>query len=148
MNLDPTIPRRAPLRFEEREQARAVMWSHKPAVRALMPKLRWLHHSPNGAKRDGFTGAQLKAMGVKPGFPDLILPVRSADQAHPGLVIEMKFARGNTTQSQDEWLEHFKAEGWRVVVLRSAEAVRDLLCEHLGVDPAAAPALDNPKGKA
>ena len=127
-------------RSEEFEQARVIKWSHKVAVRALMPDLRWLHHSPNGGKRDAFTGAQMRALGVKKGFPDLILPTRSGSR--PGLVIEMKSAVGKTSPAQKEWLAHLEQQGWAVEVIRSAQDARNALCLYLGLSPDCAPALD------
>lgn len=139
-----TRPRSAPrstTRGEEIEQARVIKWSHKVAVRDLMPALRWLHHSPNGGKRDALAGAQMKALGVKPGFPDLILPVGSG--LFPGLVIEMKSATGSTSDTQKEWLTHFEAQRWAVRVARSAQEARTILCSYLGIDHDLAPALDD-----
>lgn len=127
-------------RLEEVEQARLVKWTHRVPVRELMPALRWLHHSPNGGKRDAITGGQMKALGVKPGFPDLVLPVPIL--TNPGLVIEMKSDTGRTTPAQDEWLDHFTRSGWCVAVARSAQEGRAILCAYLGQDPATAPALD------
>ena len=126
-------------RAEEAEQAALVVWSHKPAVRAVLPALRWLHHSPNGRQRSSFTGAQMKALGVKPGFPDLVLPVQRG--THAGLVIEMKSEKGVLSQSQKEWLEHFVEQGWAVFVVREAEHARGLLCGYLGVDVSQVPPL-------
>jgi hypothetical protein len=127
-------------RSEEIEQARVVRWSHLPAVRALMPALRWLHHSPNGGRRDAFTGAQMKALGVKPGFPDLILPHNNG--THPGLVIEMKSAKGTTSPEQKEWIAHFQAQGWEFRLARTAQEARSTLCLYIGIPPEAAPPMD------
>lgn len=125
---------------EAREQSLVIVWSHKRAVRELMPALRWLHHSPNGEKRDIRTGNKLKALGVKPGFPDLILPARAGDS--PGLIIEMKSDTGRASDAQKEWIEHFKAQGWETAIARSSSEARTILCEYLGITPEAAPALD------
>ncbi|RQS39752.1 VRR-NUC domain-containing protein [Burkholderia sp. Bp8990] len=127
-------------RLEEVEQAKLIKWSHKRQVRELMPALRWLHHSPNGLKRSAFTGAQAKALGVKTGFPDLVLPERS--RAYVGLVIEMKYGKGKASDDQEEWLEHFANQDWRVHTCYSAEEARAVLCEYFGVDASEAPALD------
>ena len=116
------------------------MWSHKTAVRAVLPDLRWLHHSPNGGKRDAFTGAQMRALGVKKGFPDLVLPVRHGDAA--GLIIEMKSAIGKLSTEQAEWKDHFTVQGWTFVLARSAQEARMELCLYLGLSPDAAPPLD------
>ncbi len=126
-------------RTEEREQALLVKWTHRSAVRALMPALRWLHHSPNGGKRDAITGGQMKALGVKPGFPDLVLPV--ATLTHHGLAIEMKSDTGRTSHEQDEWLDHLGKNGWSVAIARSAAEARRILCDYLGQDHTQAPEL-------
>lgn len=126
-------------RSEEIEQAKLIKWSHRVAVRNLMPALRWLHHSPNGGKRDAVTGGQMKALGVKPGFPDLVLPVRTL--THTGLVIEMKSDIGRPTPEQKEWLEHFEREQWHVTIARSADEARAVLCDYLGQDHLLAPPL-------
>ena len=126
-------------RTEEIEQAKVIRWSHLPEVRKLMPQLRWLHHSPNGGKRDGFTGGQMKALGVKPGFPDLILPVGSG--LANGLVIEMKSDTGTLSAEQKEWKAHFLAEGWQFRLARSAQEARSELCQYLGIPEDTAPPL-------
>lgn len=129
-------------RGEEIEQARLIRWSHRPVVRAVLPALVWLHHSPNGGKRDAFTGAQMLAMGTKAGFPDLLLPVRSAEYA--GLVIEMKSAIGRVSLLQEGWLEMFRANGWLCAVCRSADEARDLICRYFGLDPDQVEPFPNP----
>jgi hypothetical protein len=126
-------------RSEEVEQALLVRWSHRREVRELMPALRWLHHSPNGGQRDGFTGAQMTALGVKRGFPDLVLP--ASNGAHPGLVIEMKSETGSLTAEQREWLAHYTAQGWIALVCRSAEDAREAICNFLSISPGSAPEL-------
>lgn len=128
-------------RTEEIEQARLIKWSHRVAVRTLMPELKWLHHSPNGGKRDALAGAQMKALGVKKGWPDLILPV--SRNLTNGLVIEMKSATGSTSPEQKEWLDHFKSQQWAVRVARSAQEARKELCLYLGIAPADAPTLED-----
>jgi hypothetical protein len=125
-------------RTEEAEQARLIRWSHKVEVRSIAPELAWIHHSPNGGQRSGFTGAQMKALGTKPGFPDLILPIPMPD--HPGLVIEMKSATGRLSPEQALWLDTFRAGNWSVHVCRSAEDARSVILDYLGITQA--PALD------
>lgn len=126
-------------KVEEISQAVLVRWSHRHEVRALMPELKWLHHSPNGGLRDGFTGAQMTALGAKRGFPDLILPV--ASNGAPGLAIEMKSAIGHLTAEQSAWLKMFESAGWVTHVCRSAEEARDAICSYLSVSPDKLPAL-------
>lgn len=42
-----------------------------------MPELEYLHHVPNGGKRDKNTAIALKRQGVKAGVPDIVLPAAS-----------------------------------------------------------------------
>lgn len=94
--------------------------------------LAYLFHCPNGGKRDAVTGGQMRALGVKPGVPDLLLPIEA--HGYNGLAIEMKSATGSTTPDQDRWLATLKDNGWLVHVCRSAEAARSAVVEYLGVD--------------
>jgi hypothetical protein len=132
-----------PQQSELTEQARLVRWSHLRDTRELMPELRWLHHSPNGGRRDGFTGGQMKALGTKPGWPDLVLPVRQPGSlgSVPGLAIEMKTTTGRTTPEQDAWLDLLASSGWTTALCRSADEARSVLCRYLAVNPNSAPPL-------
>jgi len=119
-------------RTEEREQARLVRWSHRRDVRELAPTLAWLYHTPNGGQRTGFAGAQMTALGVKRGVPDLMLPLRSGPWS--GLAIEMKTATGRLSPDQRAWLSHLDGQGWSTVVARSADAARDAIAAYLGLE--------------
>lgn len=130
-------------RGEEIEQARLIKWSHKASVRAVLPCLKFLHHSPNGGKRDAFTGAQMKALGVKPGFPDLVLPVlQPAPAKGNGLAIEMKSATGRQSPEQKEWQAHLESQGWQYSLARSAQEAREIVCQYLDMPLASLPDLD------
>lgn len=122
-------------RIEEREQARLVRWTHSPRVRALIPALAWLFHCPNGGLRSALAGAQMKALGVKKGVPDLLLPVGKR------LAIEMKAGKGATSPEQVEWLAALEGDGWHCHVCRSAEEARFVILRHFGISPHAAPEL-------
>lgn len=128
-------------RIEELEQARLVRWTHLRTARAVAPELAWLHHSPNGGRRDGFTGGQMKALGTKPGFPDLVLPVPSPS-GWTGLAIEMKSDTGRTTPEQVAWLDRLADSGWQVAVCRSAAEGRATIAAYLGHDPDTFPPLE------
>lgn len=43
-----------------------------------MPELEYMHHVPNGGKRDATTAVALKRQGVKAGVPDIMLPAARA----------------------------------------------------------------------
>ncbi len=124
-------------RTEEFEQARVVKWSHKATVRKALPALSWLYHCPNGGNRSAFTGAQMKALGVKKGQPDLLLPVCRA--GFHGLVIEMKATNGRLTEEQKEWLAHYEHQGWQTHTCHSAEEAHAAICSYFNVDPGITP---------
>lgn len=69
---------------------------------------RWLHHSPNGGKRSISEAVRFKKMGVKAGFPDLVLYVRrlpySVFGGIMGLVLEVKAKGKKEKKEQARWL--------------------------------------------
>ena len=110
---------------EAQEQAYVFKWSQQPDIRAQWPELALLFHIPNGGTRDAVEGKHLKQQGVKPGVPDLFLPVPSG-QYH-GLFIEMKTDKGRATREQRWWIERLNAGGYFAEVCHGWEsAVRVL----------------------
>ena len=129
-------------RNEEREQARLVKWTHKREVRAVLPALAFLHHSPNGGQRTARAGAQMVALGTKRGWPDLVLPL--PPPLH-GLAIEMKSTTGRVSEEQTGWLEHLAECGWSCHVCRSAEDARLVILSFFGIAPDSVMDLEPPK---
>lgn len=79
----------------------------------------WLFtHVPNGERRDARTGAKLKRMGTKPGFPDLIL----IDPAGTFHGLELKTEGGRLSEAQEGFHGHARSQGWRVEVADSYDA--------------------------
>lgn len=96
------------------------------------PALRTIYHIPNGEKRDGRDGAILQAMGVRPGMPDLHLPV--SGDGYASLYIEMKTTTGRLSKVQQEVHDDLRAGGNHVVVCRSAEEAWRMIAIHLGIE--------------
>ncbi len=120
-------------RHVEAEHQRALFTWARLAERRI-PELRWLFHVPNGERRDARTGAMLKAMGVRPGVPDVWLPIRRG--GHIGLVIEMKAPGGAKTRpSQQEWIDHLRREGWVAGACYGWQQARLSICTYLDVKP-------------
>lgn len=89
------------------------------------PQLALLHHIPNGGSRNKAEAANLRRQGVKPGVPDLFLPVPVGGEH--GLYIEMKFGSNKPTKEQREWLKQLNFNGFRTRVCYSAdEAIREI----------------------
>lgn len=119
--------------FEEAEQ------------RALMTWLRLQHptayehtaHPPNGGARSKAEAGAFKALGVKPGVPDLLCFMRRGEFS--GLALELK--RRNAPPSavscdQAEWLTRLRANGWSVAVARGFDEARVLFESYLAQEAA------------
>lgn len=95
------------------------------------PELRWLLAIPNGGARSAFTGARLKAEGVKPGVWDLLLPAASPRGAR-GLWIEMKKPGGKLSDLQHEFGEFVKNQGYYTAVCYSWIEAKEAIEFYLG----------------
>ncbi len=79
-------------------------------------------HIPNGGYRNKREAAHLKSQGVKPGVPDLCIPV--AKGGYHGLWVEMKDVKGRPTKSQLGWIKRLRGNGYAAYVCRgSANAI-------------------------
>lgn len=75
-----------------------------------VPELCWLHHIPNGGRRDKATAALMKKQGVKPGIPDLFWPLKI--NKHSGLYLELKFGDNGMSDRQKEFAEFVEKNGF------------------------------------
>lgn len=126
-SASPKPPKRTRRNDEEKMQRVVVKWAALSAAR--WPELRWLHHSPNGGARDEITGAMMKALGTKAGFPDLFLP--AARLSYHGLFIEMKLPKELLRPTQNEWRRAMEGAGYSFVVCYSAEDAIETLRRYL-----------------
>ena len=109
-----TVKRKSP---EEDLHRACIEWAQRHEKR--YPLLERLVHVPNGGKRSKGEAGKLKAMGTKPGYPDLTLPKRNA--VWFGLAIELKSPTGVVSTDQRAWLNSFLEDGWLVAVCRTLE---------------------------
>ncbi len=93
------------------------------------PQLRWMFAVPNGMHSDPRHVRRHKAAGLRPGVPDVWLPVPTEHYA--GLVIELKSARGVVSKEQVEWLTGLSNNGYLCAVCRDLEEAIELICAHL-----------------
>jgi hypothetical protein len=115
---------------EHTEQAALFEWAAWNQGKSAA--LNMLYAVPNGGKRDKRTAAMLKAEGVKPGIPDVFLPV--ARQGFHGCYVEMKIGRNKPTAEQVAWLAALQAEGYHTCVAYDWQAAARALCAYLGLD--------------
>lgn len=113
---------------EHAEQVALMQWAEIEAK--ARPELALLHAVPNGGWRHPAVAAGLRREGVKPGVPDLDLPV--ARGAWHGLRIELKAADGVVSEVQRWWIGRLREQGYRAEVCRGWLAARDLILEYLG----------------
>jgi hypothetical protein len=94
---------------------------------------------PNGGRRGKVEASILKAEGVSAGAPDWMC-FRNARERQDGtrwngVALEFKTATGRTSPEQRAWHTALEAEGWRVVVVRSADEAWAVLCDTYGLTP-------------
>ena len=128
------------LRVATEAEEQIALFTWLDAHKAQHPALAWAFHVPNGEFRHPATAGRLRAMGVKRGTPDILLPCiahdAEADKTYVGLAIELKRAdRSNhTTPEQDDWLAWLDSQDWRCVVCYGAQEAIGVICEYLGME--------------
>ena len=97
---------------------------------ALKPPTIWttIGHGGGGKVR----GAQLKAMGVMPGWPDIIILWMDHDEQTRVTGIELKAGKGKLSDEQELRSEEFADVGADYVVARSVDDVQAIL-EHTSI---------------
>jgi hypothetical protein len=129
-------------RSEHDVQCAVVMWAALQA--AKWPALKLLFAIPNGAHLGAerkqlakggsvalgaIRARKLKAEGMRPGVPDLCLPV--ACGGYHGLFVEMKTESGKVRPEQEEWIEALREQGYCAVVARGDEEARAVLLAYV-----------------
>ncbi len=96
---------------------------------------------PNGGSRDIREAVKLKAEGVLPGFPDLI--VAEPRGRYHGLYVEMKRARGSPVRDdQVVMLRRLKARGYKTIVGYGVDHAWPLVEAYLSLRPPASNPLE------
>lgn len=117
---------------EQREcslQVRCRRWFDK-----TYPELKLLlHHSPNEGVRTPAAGGIQKEMGMRAGFPDLILllPGEYEGKQYGYLAIEMKEGKGTQKGSQSQYEEVMGKFGGLYKVIRTQEDFEELVTRYL-----------------
>lgn len=91
------------------------------AHEAIYPFLHWLMHVPNGGLRSRGEAGKMRAMGVRKGVVDWILPFPSPTGRYTGLAIEVKSHQGTVSDEQQDFLDDAAAAGWLTAVVRSSD---------------------------
>lgn len=97
---------------EAQEQEAVIQWCDLHDVPCV--------HVPNERKAPLATIQALKRQGMRPGFPDLIIPVPKG--GYGALYIEMKAKGGKVTQRQAEWIKRLRELGNAAYVCIGADS--------------------------
>lgn len=115
---------------ESEEQQQIFQWAAYAIGR--WPELKYLHHIPNGGARSKATSGKLKAEGVKPGVPDICLPVPHGK--YHGLYIELKRRKGGRlSDDQSEWLTALRGFGYFAVSCRGAQEAIEVIQRYVSL---------------
>lgn len=133
--------------LEHDEQCSLVRWAALNEWHE--PRLTMLFAIPNGGPRAKAAGAKLRAEGVRPGAPDLMLAVPGYEvlegevnddgvviraERH-GLFIELKRVRGGgLSDDQRMTLARLRRHGYRAEMCRGWIAAANVIAEYLGRD--------------
>lgn len=112
---------------EHEEQTALFNWAAWEVTR--YPELDLMFAIPNGGKRHPATAVKMKQEGVKPGVPDIFLPVPRGK--YHGLFIEMKFGKNKPTEAQLQYIEALKFQGYKAVVCYSAQDAKQVILNYL-----------------
>ena len=118
-----------PKTTEAQEQKSLIEWAKWQEKK--YPELKMLMHVPNEGKRSKRYGAELKRLGLRPGFPDLGLFVPRNNKS--GLFIEMKVGRNKCTDNQKKWIKALIGQGYEVKVCYSCEEAIQIIKRYLGI---------------
>jgi hypothetical protein len=124
-------PRRRPVEREHFEQVELFRWVSLQEKR--IPELTLLFAIPNGGKRSKAVAGKLKAEGVRPGVPDICLPVPCGK--YHGLYIELKAEGGRASDSQRSWMAALAAQQYRVHLCIGWHAAKAVIEEYLKQGP-------------
>ena len=120
-----------PLPTEHSEQVALVTWAKSMVWK--WPELEWLYAVPNGGLRHPATAGKLKAEGVRPGVPDLVLPVPRG--TFHGLYLEMKRPGGQSTEAQKRWGVYLTSVDYAYKLAFGFKDAQAFISEYLAIEP-------------
>lgn len=120
---------------EDAHQIALFMWAANPDNRIAYPELKWMFAIPNGGSRHKAEAGKFRAMGVKAGVLDILLPVKRGEWS--GLFIEMKRPpkdgkrEGRISSEQKLWRDFLLTQHYGVAVCVGWEAARNMILNYL-----------------
>lgn len=115
--------------FPSESALQIAVVSHALNLMGEFPEVALLHSIPNGDWRGPGVAKKLKAEGVKPGIPDLCLPVPRG--GYHSLYLELKNGRGAVRAEQWDVMLELHAHGHYVRLINDAEIAVKLIRKYL-----------------
>lgn len=123
-----SMKNRPPCPSEHAEQTDLFVWADQ--AQALHPELRLLNGSLNGVRLTIGQAVKAKKAGLKPGFPDISLPIPRGK--YHGLYIELKKVRGGSVSKEQRGiLNQLCQQGYYACVCRGAVAAIEVIIKYL-----------------
>lgn len=121
---------------EHDEQATVIQWIERQVY--IYPELDLVFSVPNGAMMGGGRiGAMraniLKAEGMRPGAPDLVIP--SPRGGYFGMFLEMKAKKGRLSDNQEQFIVQAEKYGYFCAVAYGADEAIEMLTNYLSQPP-------------
>lgn len=113
---------------EHQHQVQVIRWCDEHPDQ----RLKLIFAIPNGGDRTPQTLNYMVAEGLRPGMPDLMLPVPAAE--HHGLFVEMKAEDGRLSENQEKRISLLRGQGYCCRVAWSARQAFDCVLLYLGID--------------
>lgn len=114
---------------EYSEQVELFKWARLVKT-PLGPLSNYMFAIPNEGKRSHQTAARLKAQGLRPGIPDVMIALPM--NGKPGLFIEMKRQKGSkVSDNQKRWLDRLSRAGYVTAVALGFEQAREIVERYL-----------------
>lgn len=120
-------PKKAPKATESLAQQRIFRWA---ALQWQWPELKLMYHVPNEGAGGNYGRLQkLLSEGLKPGVPDIHLPVSKG--GYHGLWIELKVGYNKPTVQQLKWIEELNEQGHYAAWVKGEEAAIGLIAKYM-----------------
>ena len=102
---------------EDQLQAQCYQWAFNtyPTIRGLLFSI------PNGGHRNQIEAMKMKATGLTPGIPDMVL-------ISPIIAFEFKTAIGKLSPAQEKIHSRWETAGVRVEIIRDFETFKKIIC--------------------
>lgn len=109
---------------EKQIQNALFRWANDEKTLRAYPELVLLHHIPNETK-DPVDRKQKLQGGMKPGVPDVCLPVPRG--TYHGLYIELKTPSGKPSDEQKWWHDQLVKQGYFALVVYGLDGAIDAI---------------------